>query len=404
MDQLQDLEPLWPFAVAGVVALALVAWLLFRRRSTGKSTGKSTDESTAQATGSVATPPADRRGRKATGTTPVPPPPPHVIILADEARTTKLCEVIALRCVRVKTASELLSLTKRAKPVAAFVDVKLVAELVGKLGAVPIVAIVDGSPAESVSKLVEVLGAHPSVAHVLAAPLLASPLGRAQLKNLLERLAGGPEHDLLGAASVGRIAMLAQASRREARFERMQHYFSKQGMSSRTISAIYEVAEELVMNALYNAPTEAGYFKTPVSRMDDVTLPMDRACEVSYGIEAGTAFVRVRDTFGALRLPRLLEVLNRCNSTAVTLDESRGGAGLGIWRVFSAATTIAITVIPGRLTDILIRMVPKQGKTAKQLLAVDLFFLPETNAIPDALALDQTSGLFEQSITMMISN
>jgi hypothetical protein len=155
------------------------------------------------------------------------------------------------------------------------------------------------------------------------------------------------------------------------------------------------------MNALYNAPTEAGYFKAPVSRMEDVTLPLDRACEVSYGIEAGTAFVRLRDTFGALRHDRLLEVLARCNTNEVTLDESRGGAGLGMWRVFSAATTVAITVIPGRLTDILIRMAPKQRKTARQLLAVDLFFLPDSQNVADAHALDQDSGLFEHSITMI---
>jgi hypothetical protein len=153
------------------------------------------------------------------------------------------------------------------------------------------------------------------------------------------------------------------------------------------------------MNALYNAPTEAGFFKVPVSRTEDVSLPLEHACEITYGVEDGNAFVRLRDTFGALRRDRLVEVLNRCsNAAGVKLDESRGGAGLGVWRVFLAATTIAITVIPGRLTDITVRLAPKQGRSVKQLLAVHLFFLPEPVETPQ---FDHDSSLVDHSITLM---
>ena len=345
-------------------------------------------------------PPSSRRDRKAAGTRP-PPTVPHVLILASEDHTAKLCELISFECKRVKNKEELVALAKRHNPVAACIDIELCSALAGELPNIPIVGIIDALPGETLPKAVQALCAHPSIAHVIAAPLLTSTLARAQLKNLFGRLTGGLEHDLLGTASVGRVAMLRQASRRGARFERMQQYFSKHGMSPRVISLVHEVAEELVMNAIYNAPTEAGYFKGPVSRMDDVTLPPDRACEVSYGIEDGTAFVRVRDSFGALRRSRLLEVLKRCASNNVTLDESRGGAGLGIWRVFSSATTIAITVIPGRLTDILIRMAPKQGKAARQVLAIDLFFLPDSSAVPEKLTLDHDIDLLDRSVTVV---
>jgi hypothetical protein len=164
------------------------------------------------------------------------------------------------------------------------------------------------------------------------------------------------------------------------------------------ISRIYDIAEELVMNALYNAPSEAGYFKQPVSRTEDVTLPFERACEVSYGLEGENAFVRLRDPFGALRHERLIEVLARCKARSVELDESRGGAGLGMWRVFSTATTVMITVVPGRMTDILVRIALTPGRSAKQLLAADLFFLPSDRPAERRLTEDES---LDHSVTLV---
>ena len=140
-------------------------------------------------------------------------------------------------------------------------------------------------------------------------------------------------------------------------------------------------------NALYDAPVEAGYFKNVVPRTQDVNLPPNCACEISYGIDETNGFLRVRDPFGAFTRARLLGVLARCSGGGVSLDESRGGAGLGLWRVFSIASTVAITVVPGRLTDILVGIVTKDaGKRApgQRLLAVHLFFNSNTeDALPD---------------------
>lgn len=340
------------------------------------------------------------RARNPRGTKPL-PAKLQVLTLTNEEHHTLLCESITVGCLRVQDVKELVSVAALHKPAAVFVDIERLPELEGELAGILLVLVIDAAPTDTRRMIVDILGAHPLIGHVVVGPMLGTPLGRTHLKSLVERLVSGSEHDLLDTASVGRVAMIAQASRRDARFGRMQDYFTKQGFSSRTISAIYEVAEELVMNALYNAPTEAGYFKAPVSRTEDVTLPIDRACEISYGIEGSHAFVRLRDTFGALRRERLFEVLNRCSKTGVSLDESRGGAGLGIWRVFSAATTIAITVIPGRLTDILIRMVPKQGKLSRQLVAVDLYFLPDSDTTPEELVGDHDSSSFDHSITMI---
>ncbi len=327
---------------------------------------------------------------------------PCAVILSAETHAALLSKALTIPSIVAKNAAELLAEVRRKKVSIAFVDVDLLPLLGEQLSTIPVVGIIDQPASSSLGAVVRSLSRFSSLSQVITVSQLDSPQAQAHLKTLIDRLADGPERDLLGVEGVGRMAMLAQASHREARFTRMREYFAKHELSERTITALNDVAEELVMNALYNAPTEAGYFKTPVSRTEDVSLPLERACEISYGLEDGCPFVRVRDTFGALRRNRLIEVLDRCSKTeGVTLDESRGGAGLGIWRVFSTARTIAITVIPGRLTDILVRLSPKPGRAAKQLFAVHLFFVPEQVEELDALMLDQDSSLVDNSITLL---
>ena len=183
----------------------------------------------------------------------------------------------------------------------------------------------------------------------------------------------------------------------------MRDYFAAQNASAKTIATITDVAEELMTNALYDAPVEAGYFMTRVERTAEVELPPEHACEISYGIDRGNAFVRCRDPFGALKRGRLLNVLDRCSRKNVQLDESRGGAGLGFWRVFSSAAAIAVAVIPGRLTDILV-WVELKKKPLRQLQVVHLF-MPDDQAFDGIgrFAADHNHDLMDDSFTALLS-
>jgi hypothetical protein len=302
----------------------------------------------------------------------------------------------------VSNRSEFLAATMKLWPVSAvaFVDLDLLPQLEGATANVVIVGILDDPRAGVVRSVV----AFPWLSHVVTATLLASEHARAHIAMLLEQLDSGPAQNVIDPDAIGRVALLASSVRREARFERMREYFSAQGLPTRTIASCADIAEELVTNALYDAPMEAGYFRAAIQRTQGVELPPDRACEISYGREQGSVFVRVRDPFGALTRTRLLGVLRRCTSAGVALDESRGGAGLGLWRVFSTASSVAITVIPGILTDILVRIEAKRGRTGgRPLLAVNLFFSDE-HSIDGAygrFAADHDHDLLDESFTAL---
>lgn len=323
---------------------------------------------------------------------------PRVLLLVGEEHAAAVQGALTLPSVRLTSATRLVEEAARSLAAVAIVDGDLVSQVEGRLGDVPLVALVDADPQSSLRSIVQTLSCA-SVASVIVAATLETPAGRKHLAHLMRRLTSDPSHDLLGASSMGRMAKIAQASHRTARLERMAEYFTQSAISARAIGAIHDVAEELVMNALYNAPAEAGYFAQAVSRTVDVTLPASRACEISYGVDGTDVFVRVRDSFGSLDRARVLDVLARCSSSEVSIDESRGGAGLGLWRIFSAASSVAITVIPDHLTDIVVRIPINGARGGRALMGVHLFFSPRVD--DDPYLLDQQSSLVDRSITMV---
>jgi len=295
---------------------------------------------------------------------------PLSVVYAREAQASLLQAALPQPLLCVRSAVDLVSATAIDEGVpVAFVDLDLLPHIDRQLHEVPIIAIAESKPQDMLACAVRALARYPWLAHVLSSQALTAPRARGFLAKLLARLAVGPAHPVLGEDGIGRVALLACASRRQARLQRMREFFGRHQLTERAITTLLEVGEELVMNALYDAPAEAGYFKRPRSRTEHVELPDELACQISYGIEDGTAFVRVRDPFGALSRERVVNVLTRCNRPEVTLDESRGGAGLGMWRVFSVASQIAITVVPGSFTEVLVGIRIKDGRAIRQLEA-----------------------------------
>jgi hypothetical protein len=324
----------------------------------------------------------------------------YSLVFAKEASATLILAACPGPCVRVTSRAEFMQAVIRHHPAVAFVDLDLLPQVEGVAPRVAIVGIFEDTRANAVRTLI----AYPWLSHLIASALLPTPEARVHIEALFERLEDGPPQYPVGPGGVGRVALLGSSVRREARFERMREFMAARGVPTRSIASCSDIAEELVTNALYDAPVEAGYFKSAVERTTGIELPPEHACEISYGMEGTIAFIRVRDPFGALKRSRLLGVLKRCTSSGVLLDESRGGAGLGLWRVFSTATTVDITVIPGNLTDILARVETRRGRSiGKQLLAAHLFF-PDEQAYKGAhgrFAADHDHDLMDDSFTAM---
>lgn len=276
------------------------------------------------------------------------------IVWMTEPLARSLRERLSSETVVVSSARAFLDAPRDSQTVS-FVDNATVAELGTATPPGPVITISD----DTLQSAVGLLPTHPWLSHVISSGMLQHPLATEHLENVTSSLVKDDKPrllDWLGPTVTGRRVRLTHASRRVERLERMSDFLDSKGVGSRTIQLLRDAAEELLTNAFYDAPVAAGALKQPISRTQDVSLPEDAACDMVYGCRDDLAVVRVRDPFGSLTRSRLVEVLTRCARTdmAVEVDETMGGAGLGLWRIFSVASFVGISVVNHRSTEFLV--------------------------------------------------
>jgi hypothetical protein len=131
-------------------------------------------------------------------------------------------------------------------------------------------------------------------------------------------------------------------------------------VAGRQAEQINAVAWELVMNALYDAPTTPdGRPMYAHDRSAHVQLLPEHAPTCRVGSDGNHFVVEVVDPFGGLRRPVVLRSLARVlaaqkstEGVRAALDTSHGGAGLGLHRVFSGAASTLIHVVPKQETRV----------------------------------------------------
>lgn len=331
------------------------------------------------------------------------------IVWTSERLSQELRGLLASEVIGPNSASEFFEAKRDAKTVS-FVDQSNLAEFnrvalelgvhLDRIG--PVIAIFD----EPLQNTIGWVAAHPWLSHVVSASMLRHPIAAEHLGNVISTLTSGKQPrllDWLGPTVTGRRVRLARASGRVERLERMSAFLESKGVGARTIHQLRDAAEELLTNAFYDAPAAAGVTK-PISRTRDVRLPDDSACDMVYGCRDDLAVVRVRDPFGSLSRARLVEVLTRCARTdmQVEVDETMGGAGLGLWRIFSAASFVAFGVVRSRHTEVLVG-IGKRIPAARRPFAFHLFFREDTRAATSWRLLDGDSSkpLVNQSVTIV---
>lgn len=253
-----------------------------------------------------------------------------------------------------------------------FVDQSSLAEL-SKLERVP--AAVIAVSTQPLPATISWLDSYPWLAHVASASMLEHPLAQVHFHNVHSTLEAARPRllDWLDDEVEGRRVRMVHSERRIERLERMRAYLTDKGISARTIEQLADSAEELLTNAFYDAPVAAGVVAGPISRETPVTLPDSSACDLAYGAQGDLAIVRIKDPFGSLTRKRLVQVLMRCarSDGQVQVDETMGGAGLGLWRIFTNATFVGVVVVKGSKTEILVGIAKRSNPKP---FAFDLFF------------------------------
>ncbi len=127
-------------------------------------------------------------------------------------------------------------------------------------------------------------------------------------------------------------------------------------LGPRVAAAASLIADELISNALYNAPTDATgtHTRSQESRSGSRPLSGKEQITLRYACDARYFAVEVRDNFGSLDRPTIM----RCLKKAVSREPNKvsmktTGAGIGLASVYGTCNHLVFGLDPGRRTEVI---------------------------------------------------
>ncbi len=151
-----------------------------------------------------------------------------------------------------------------------------------------------------------------------------------------------------------RLTRLREYKGRTAAIDEVLAYAETVGVRRQVRSAIGQVCEELLMNALYDAPVdETG---NPIFAEVELKARLDklspRPVSIRYASTERGFTVSVRDRFGRLDKATVLRYIEKCLHSSEQIDRKVYGAGLGIYLIANAASRFVLNVAPGIATEV----------------------------------------------------
>lgn len=134
----------------------------------------------------------------------------------------------------------------------------------------------------------------------------------------------------------------------------MSDYALSIGINKRIISAVVGVADELLMNAIYNAPIYPNGVRPYArrSRTVPVELQPNETCFFSFASDGSRFLISVHDRFGSLTPEKIRSYLVRCFAMGDDqIEQKQGGAGMGFYFIMENLNKLIVNISPGRGTE-----------------------------------------------------
>ncbi len=171
------------------------------------------------------------------------------------------------------------------------------------------------------------------------------------------------------------LTRLREYKGRTAAIDEVLAYAEKVGVRRQVRSAIGQVCEELLMNALYDAPIdEQG---NPMFAEVELKARLEklspRPVSIRYAATETGFAVSVRDRFGRLDKATVLRYIDKCLHSPQQIDRKMYGAGLGIYLIANAATQFVLNVAPGMATEVVCTFDRKVARAHLRTLSVFVY-------------------------------
>lgn len=144
---------------------------------------------------------------------------------------------------------------------------------------------------------------------------------------------------------------------RDRLLDELGAHLTGRGVSSLALEAAHAVADELIINAVYNAPVdEAGRHRyRHRDRRESVQLSDAESASFFFTASDEYVTVGIRDPFGSLKEETVRQYLLRAaRGGQAQIEAKKGGAGLGLYVIFRNAHKLFITISPGEFTELVV--------------------------------------------------
>ena len=151
---------------------------------------------------------------------------------------------------------------------------------------------------------------------------------------------------------------VTQSDQRRELNKGIMDYAASLKLTNATCKLLYGISEELLMNAIYDAPTgkDGRSIYGDIKRTKMVSLPEDNCCYLSYGCDGKTFALGVRDPFGSLERDKFFsyirKVVRRHEGNKI-IDTKKGGAGLGLFKILYSSHALISNSHPGHITEVI---------------------------------------------------
>jgi hypothetical protein len=213
-------------------------------------------------------------------------------------------------------------------------------------GARACMALLDGGGVDQVPRIIGTGAVTNLLVHPM--PMLAEELTITAQKLVRNDLFGAEKYLLWGTELQAHV--ITRASQRSHLIDEIAQAVRARGQSARVASMAMLLADELVSNAVHNAPVDAGghHYRQDLPR--DIELELDDRHRVGlrWGCDSRFLAIEVNDQFGSLDRETVLRALS-----AREVRETGAGAGMGIMLSYRSCDHLVFNLAPGKRTEII---------------------------------------------------
>jgi hypothetical protein len=154
-------------------------------------------------------------------------------------------------------------------------------------------------------------------------------------------------------------ALVSDYNEKSAAIAAIGDFAQAMGVRRKYREQIDQCIDEMLMNALYDAPVddEGKPLFADVAVRERVLMRADEKALVQYGCDGDRFAVSVRDAFGTLRKDTILYYLDKClhapEMKVDQIDRKASGAGLGLYLICNSASEVSFHIFAGSATEVI---------------------------------------------------